>query len=128
MKYLIDTHTFLWIIEDNKNLTNKVRTIYLDNSNDIYLSVASIWEMAIKISLNKLSIQGQLVKFIDRHAVENNIRLLSIQPHHVFPIKNLPFHHKDPFDRILLSQCIQEKMHLLSKDKEFDKYGINRIW
>lgn len=128
MKYLIDTHTFLWIIEDNKNLTNKVRTIYLDNSNDIYLSVASIWEMAIKISLNKLSIQGQLVKFIDRHAVENNIRLLSIQPHHVFPIENLPFHHKDPFDRILLSQCIQEKMHLLSKDKEFDKYGINRIW
>lgn len=128
MKYLIDTHTFLWIIEDSKNLTNKVRTIYLDNSNDIYLSVASIWEMAIKISLNKLSIQGQLVKFIDRHAVENNIRLLSIQPHHVFPIENLPFHHKDPFDRILLSQCIQEKMHLLSKDKEFDKYGINRIW
>lgn len=78
MKYLIDTHTFLWIIEDNKNLTNKVRTIYLDSSNDIYLSVASICKMALKISLNKLSIQGQLVKFVDRHAVENNIRLLSI--------------------------------------------------
>ncbi len=128
MKYLIDTHTFLWIIEDNKNLTEKVRTIYIDNSNEIYLSVASIWEMAIKISLNKLSIRGQLVKFIDRHAIENNIRLLSIQPHHIFSIENLPFHHRDPFDRLLLSQCLQEKMHLLSKDKEFDKYGINRIW
>ena len=128
MKYLIDTHTFLWIIEDNKNLTEKVRTIYIDNSNEIYLSVASIWEMAIKISLNKLSIRGQLVKFIDRHAIENNIRLLSIQPHHIFSIEKLPFHHRDPFDRLLLSQCLQEKMHLLSKDKEFDKYGINRIW
>ncbi len=84
--------------------------------------------MAIKISLNKLSIRGQLVKFIDRHAIENNIRLLSIQPHHVIPIENLTFHHRDPFDRLLLSQCIQEKLHLLSKDKEFDKYGINRIW
>ena len=128
MKYLIDTHTFLWIIEDNKNLTDKVRTIYIDNSNEIYLSVASIWEMAIKISLNKLSIRGQLVKFIDRHAIENNIHLLSIQPHHIFPIENLPFHHRDPFDRLLLSQCLQEKMHLLSNDKEFDKYGIDRIW
>ena len=128
MKYLLDTHTFLWIIEDNKNLTDKVKTIYIDNSNEIYLSVASIWEMAIKISLNKLSIRGQLVKFIDRHAIENNIRLLSIQPHHIFPIENLPFHHRDPFDRLLLLQCIQEKMYLLSKDKEFDKYGINRIW
>ena len=128
MKYLVDTHTFLWIIEDNKNLTDKVRTIYIDNSNEIYLSVASIWEMAIKISLNKLSIRGQLVKFIDRHAIENNIRLLSIQPHHIFPIENLPFHHRDPFDRLLLSQCLQEKMHLLSNDKEFDKYGIDRIW
>ncbi len=128
MKYLIDTHTFLWIIEDNKKLTEKVRTIYIDNSNEIYLSVASIWEMAVKISLNKLSIRGQLVKFIDRHAIENNIRLLSIQPHHIFSIEKLPFHHRDPFDRLLLSQCLQEKMHLLSKDKEFDKYGINRIW
>ena len=128
MKYLIDTHTFLWIIEDNKNLTDKVRTIYIDNSNEIYLSVASIWEMAVKISLNKLSIRGQLVKFIDRHAIENNIRLLSIQPHHIFSIEKLPFHHRDPFDRLLLSQCLQEKMYLLSKDKEFDKYGINRIW
>jgi len=128
MKYLIDTHTFLWIIEDNKNLTDKVRTIYIDNSNEIYLSVASIWEMAIKISLNKLSIHGQLVKFMDRHAIENNIRLLSIQPHHIFPIENLTFHHRDPFDRLLLSQCLQEKMHLLSKDAEFDKYGITRIW
>jgi len=67
-------------------------------------------------------------RFIDRHAIENNIRLLSIQPHHIFSIEKLPFHHRDPFDGLLLSQCLQEKMHLLSKDKEFDKYGINRIW
>ncbi len=84
--------------------------------------------MAIKISLNKLSIQGKLAKFIDKHAIENNIRLLSIQPHHVFPIENLPFHHRDPFDRLLLSQCLQEKMYLLSKDTEFDQYGVKRIW
>ena len=128
MKYLLDTHTFLWIIEDNKILTDKVKEIYLDNSNEIYLSVASIWEMAIKISLNKLSIRGKLAKFIDKHAIENNVRLLSIQPHHVFPIEDLPFQHRDPFDRLLLSQCVHENMHLLSKDAEFDKYRISRIW
>lgn len=128
MKYLLDTHTFLWIIEDNKILTKKVRQIYLDNSNEIYFSVASIWEMAIKISLKKLTIRGKLSRFIDKHAIENNIRILSIQPHHIFPIEKLPFHHRDPFDRLLLAQCVQEKMHLLSKDTKFDQYGVNRIW
>ncbi len=128
MKYLIDTHTFLWIIEDSQNLTDKVKKIYLDNSNEIYLSVASLWEMAIKISLKKLTVSNHLSTFIDKHAIENNIRLLDVQPHHVIPIEELPNHHKDPFDRLLVCQCIQEKMVLLSKDKALDKYAIKRIW
>lgn len=128
MSYLLDTHTFLWLIEDNDVLSDKVKEIYLDNSNKIYLSVASIWEMAIKISLNKLNIRGQLSKFIDKHAIENNIRLLAIQPAHVVPLEALPFHHRDPFDRLLICQCMREKMYILSKDKTFDEYGIERLW
>ena len=78
MKYLIDTHTFLWIVEGNQNLTNKVKKIYLDNSNDIYLSVASLWEMMIKISLKKLILATHLTTFIDKNAIENNIRILAV--------------------------------------------------
>jgi PIN domain nuclease of toxin-antitoxin system len=128
MKYLLDTHAFLWIIEDNKNLTEKVKHIYLDNSHDMFLSVASIWEMAIKISLGKLTIKGKLNRFIDKQTLENNILLLDISPHHVIPIEKLPFHHRDPFDRLLISQCIQDKMKIISRDTQFDKYSVQRVW
>lgn len=124
----MDTHAFIWLIEDNENLTQKIKKIYLDNSNEVYLSIASIWEMVIKISLNKLSLEGKLSTLVEKHAVGNNVKLLSIQPSHVISVTNLPFHHKDPFDRLLISQCLQEKLNFLSKDKTFDLYGVKRIW
>ena len=128
MKYLLDTHVFLWIIEDNPNLTERVKDIYLANSNDIFLSVASIWEMSIKISLKKLKIKGLLNRFVDKHVLGNNIRFLEISEQHVFPIAKLPFYHRDLFDRLLVSQCIEEKMDLISGDRIFDKYDVKRIW
>jgi len=128
MKYLLDTHAFIWIVEDDQNLSDKVKKIFLNSSNDIYLSAASLWEIAIKISLKKLKLENSLSAFIDKHAVENNILILDVQSNHVMPLERLPFHHKDPFDRLLVSQCIQEKMNILSRDKIFDKYGIKRIW
>ena len=128
MKYLLDTHAFIWIVEDDQNLSDKVKKIFLNSSNDIYLSAASLWEIAIKISLKKLKLENSLSAFIDKHAVENNILILDVQSNHVMPLERLPFHHKDPFDRLLVCQCIQEKMNILSRDKIFDKYGIKRIW
>lgn len=103
MKYLLDTHALLWILEDNENLTNKVKRIYLNNANQIFLSVVNLWEMAIKISLNKLHLSEGLEKFVDNHVIGNNIQLLSVTDKHIYPIETLPFHHRDPFDRLLVS-------------------------
>jgi len=128
VKYLLDTHTLLWIVEDSEKLGEKAKQLYLDNSNDIYLSIASLWEMAIKISIKKLDIQLSLSKFVEKHILGNNIQLLNIMVEHVSPLETLPFHHRDPFDRIIISQCIQEKMALISKDRTFDAYQIERIW
>lgn len=128
MRYLLDTHTLLWIVEDNQKLSQKAKQIYLDKGNDLYLSAASIWEMAIKISLRKLSLEESLPKFIKHHVVRNSIQILNILPEHIYPLVNLPFHHRDPFDRIIASQCINEKIPLVSKDKNFDQYPLRRIW
>lgn len=128
MKYLLDTHALLWITVESKNLSDRVKQIYLDSTDDFYLSAASIWEMAIKISLKKLSLSEGLVRFIDKHVVENNIQILPVNAEHIYPLEKLPFHHRDPFDRLLISQCMSEKMYLLSSDKIFDKYPIKRIW
>ncbi len=128
MKYLLDTHILLWIVEDNPNLSQKVKNIYLNNANQIFLSVASLWEMSIKISLQKLSLSEELEKFVENHVIGNNIQLLSITAEHVYTIESLPFHHRDPFDRLIVSQCMKENLTILSKDNSLDKYPIDRIW
>lgn len=128
MKYLLDTHSLLWITIDSKNISKRVKKIFLDKENEIYFSTVSIWEMAIKISLNKLSITPDLSDFIDEHVIGNTIQILHITPLHIFPFETLPFHHRDPFDRLLLSQCIVEKMPIVSREKVFDKYPVKRVW
>ena len=128
MRYLLDTHAFLWIVAEDARLSLKARDIFSDGSIDIYLSVASIWEMAIKIKLGKLAIEGRLGHFIEKHAISNNVRLLNISEQHVLPLERLPLHHKDPFDRLLVCQCLEDKFSLLSIDKAFDKYKVKRVW
>lgn len=128
MEYLLDTHAFLWIVVDDTRLSAKVRDVFSDVSTNIYLSVASIWEMAIKIKLGKLTIEGRLGRFIEKNALDNNIRLLDVTQQHVLPLERLQLHHKDPFDRLLICQCLEEKLSILSSDTIFDKYKIKRIW
>ena len=128
MKYIIDTHVVLWIIDNNSQLSQKVKEIYLDENNEILLSMASIWEMAIKISLKKLEIPGTLSDFVKYHIIANNIRILDIRLSHIYRIENLPYHHRDPFDRLIISQSIDENIPIISSDFRFDKYEIDRIW
>jgi len=128
LKYLLDTHTLLWVIDDNPQLSRKVRNIFLDEDNDIYISMASIWEMAIKISLKKLEIPGNLSYFVNEHIHGNNIEVLSIQLTHIYQLELLPFHHRDPFDRLIISQAISEHLPVLSYDYSFDPYSVERIW
>ncbi|MFQ5633663.1 MAG: type II toxin-antitoxin system VapC family toxin, partial [bacterium] len=110
MKYLLDTHALLWIVQEDEKLSKKTAEIYLDPSNEIYFSVVSLWEMAIKINLQKLKIGDPLDNFVKNHVIGNGIRILKLATDHIFPLENLPLHHRDPFDRLLISQSMQEMM------------------
>ena len=128
MKYLIDTHTLLWSAGNSPRLSSKVKKIYLNPNNDIYLSLASIWELSIKIGLNKINLSIPLKKFVDIHILGNNIEILNINLNHIYRIEKLPLHHRDPFDRLIISQAIEENLPIIGNDKIFDNYKIKRIW
>ena len=126
--YLIDTYTLLWIVTDSPKLSDRAKTLYLNPENKIIISLASIWELAIKSSLNKLTLEKPLEEFIDEHIKGNDIQILNIELPHILRIEKLPFHHRDPFDRLIISQQIENNLPVIGSDKEFDQYGIKRIW
>ncbi len=128
MEYLLDTHALLWIVTDDNQLSNKVREIFLDEQNEIYISIASLWEIAIKVSLNRLELGQPLTDFYYKHIIGNKIRLLDIKVEHLVVLETLEFHHRDPFDRMIICQSIVEKIPILSNDKIFSKYLVKRIW
>lgn len=128
MRFLIDTHTLLWIVDDDPKLSDKAKKIFLNNNNDIFVSIASIWEMVIKISLKRLEIPGTLSEFVKEHIRGSKIEIMSIDLNHLYQLENLPFIHRDPFDRIIIAQAIIENIPVISKDEVFDGYPIQRIW
>ena len=128
MKYLLDTHALLWITTDDPKLSKKAKNIYLDAENEILLSIVSIWELAIKSSLGKITFQKDLDDFVDVHIKGNNIEILKIELPHVLRIEKLPFHHRDPFDRLIIAQSIEDNLKILGADNTFDKYKVKRIW
>lgn len=128
MKYLIDTHTLLWIVTNDPKLSAKAKDLYLDSENEIFISMASIWELSIKSSLGKISLEQPLDEFVDEHVKGNDIRILKIELSHVLRIENLPFYHRDPFDRLIISQSIEDNIPIIGSDKTFDSYPIKRIW
>jgi len=128
LKYIIDTHTLLWIIDDNSQLSCNAKELYLDENNEILLSIASLWELAIKVSLKKLIIPGCLADFVKEHITGNNIQILNISLSHIYRLESLQYHHRDPFDRLIISQSIEENIPIISSDNEFDHYEIKRIW
>jgi len=115
MTLLLDTHTFLWFWWD-------------DPGNRKLISPASSWEIAIKVSLKKLELGAPYRGYIHQHMLRNNFELLQITDEHFAGIVDLPFHHKDPFDRMLVSQALYEKIPVVSIDYQFDAYGVTRLW
>ena len=130
MNFLLDTHTFLWLINQlySSKLSETVNRLFLNQENHFYLSIASVWEMAIKVNLGKLDIDQPIGPFILEQLQENKINLLDIHFQHAIKVAELPLHHRDPFDRLIIAQSLVEDIPLLSKDKVFDAYGIQRIW
>jgi len=110
-------------------MSERARQTFLDPNNRLFLSVASVWEIAIKSSTGKLQLGQPLSAFLDAHLSANGIELLDIRRDHAERVESLPFHHRDPFDRILVAQAVRESIPLLSADATFDAYeGVTRIW
>jgi PIN domain nuclease of toxin-antitoxin system len=131
MRYLIDTHTLLWFLADAPELSAEARTIILEETNQILVSMASFWEISIKNALGKLELKVEYAQLLEE-IEKNGFDLLSIHFNHTVAINTLPFYHRDPFDRMIIAQAITENMNIVSVDNTFDNYLINnaikRIW
>jgi len=123
-KLLLDTHIFIWLDMFPNKLSPQITKLLIDKSNILIMSVVSIWEMQIKSQLGKLQFKQPLSEMISSQQKINNINILPITLSHVLALQNLPDYHKDPFDRLLISQAIVEKMVLVSNDEMIRKYPI----
>lgn len=128
MNLLLDTHTFLWFWWDDPKLSDAAKEVIIDPNNRKLISTASRWEVAIKVSLKKLDLGGPFRGFIPQHMLRNNFESLSITDDHLAALIDLPFHHRDPFDRLLIAQARWDEMPIVSADEQLDAYGIERIW
>jgi PIN domain nuclease of toxin-antitoxin system len=128
MKILLDTHAFLWMITDDGRLSNTARQAFMDSENTLFLSAASLWEICVKKSIGKLSLRSDWLQTIQEEIKINAIQWLPIEIPHCAAVAELPFHHRDPFDRMLIAQALVENMRLLSRDSLFSAYDIERVW
>ena len=128
MRGLLDTHTFLWFIAAHPALSAPARKWIETSANERLLSVASLWEIAIKASAGKLTVPLPMTELVATHIVGNAIKLLPIAPPHLDRLVTLPFHHRDPFDRLIIAQAKSEALPIVGRDAQFDAYSITRIW
>jgi PIN domain nuclease of toxin-antitoxin system len=128
MKLLLDTHVLIWWSSSSEKLSANVYNLIADTSNILVFSVASIWEIQIKSQSGKLNLNSTLPDLIKNQQQVNNLQILPIELSHIYALKDLPIHHRDPFDRILIAQSIVENMPLLSIDMVFDSYPVQKIW
>jgi len=123
MELLLDTHTFIWFINGDKSLPERIKRSIANIDNSCFISIASLWEMAVKLSLGTLKLKSDFNKiagFLD----DNEIEVLPVTFDHL----QLSYHHRDPFDRIIIAQCITEKLTILTKDEYFKKYPAKTMW
>lgn len=128
-KYLLDTHALLWMISGDVRLSRVAREIIANTDSTLFFSMAGYWEICIKVSLGKLELQKNWEIHLDNELKRNGIQLLSIYPEHCRELVGLPFHHRDPFDRLMIAQCIVESAALISADHQMACYStLDLIW
>lgn len=128
MRLLLDTHTLLWWLANDPRLSAPAHETVANPRNDCFVSLASCWELAIKASLGKIRLANPVERFIPDELAANDFQLLPIEFKHVARVESLPFHHRDPFDRLLAAQALTERMTIASADVVFDAYGVKRVW
>jgi PIN domain nuclease of toxin-antitoxin system len=128
MRLLLDTHALIWFCDGNPALRKSARELLVDPEHEKFVSTASIWEMAIKVSTGKLNFPSDFAPHFKSQMAQNGFELLPISYEHAAAVSRLPCHHGDPFDRLLVAQCQGERLALVSRDPAFDAYGIKRVW
>lgn len=128
MNYLLDTHTFIWWDSTSKRLSPTAYALLNDPNNRFFLSLVSVWEMQIKIQLGRLTLPNPLPQVITDQQNQNNVTLLGITLQHIYTVGTLPYHHNDPFDRLLIAQAVTENIAIVSIDVAFNLYPVKIIW
>lgn len=128
MNLLLDAHAFIWLDGDRQKLSPAAAQACSDSANALWLSAVSLWEIQIKMQLGKLTLRGSLEDVLREQAKVNGLQILSLHPAHVLALSGLPFHHRDPFDRMLIVQARHEGWDIVSKDPEFKAYPVRVIW
>ena len=128
MKLLLDTHTFLWWITDDPQLSKKARELISDGHNILYWSAASSWEVSIKYALGRMPLPEAPEQFLPAEIEKNRLESLPIIDAHAFQAGQLPHHHRDPFDRMLVAQAQVESLALLSNDRQLNHYDVDIRW
>lgn len=128
MKFLLDTHTFLWFIQDDPSLSHPAKAAIENSNNAIFISIVSVWEMAIKTSLGKLQLPNSFEEIIPAQILLNHFSILPITIPHLQQVAKMPFHHRDPFDRLLIAQCQVEECPIIGQDQIFSLYTVQQLW
>ena len=128
MKYLLDTHTLLWFLTDDKKLSRRARQLIESSSNESFISIVNLWEIAIKTGLGTLDLDKPFEQMFPEQLHLNRIDILDITVNSLIQLTTLPFHHRDPFDRLIIAQGLAEGFPIISVDMVFDAYSINREW
>jgi PIN domain nuclease of toxin-antitoxin system len=128
MTLLLDAHTFLWFVWDEVQLTNDAKALIVNPTNQKLISTATYWEIAIKVSIGKLDLGEPYRAFMHREIARNHFDLLHVSVDHAAAVSVLPFHHRDPFDRMLIAQAMVEQIPIVSGNRAFDAYSITRLW
>ncbi len=128
MQVLLDTHTFLWWVDGGTRLSRRARAAIRRPDHVCKVSLASAWEMSIKVSLGKLQLPTAAARFFSEQLAANHFDALGIDLRHIDMVSTLPFHHRDPFDRLLVAQALTEDLTIVSADPVFARYGVRRIW
>jgi PIN domain nuclease of toxin-antitoxin system len=128
VKLLLDTHAFLWWVGGSRDLSRRARSAVGSGRNECFVSIASGWEIAVKVSLGTLKVEGALDRFLPEQLAANGFQPLPIDLKHCARVATLPFHHRDPLDRLLVAQALEEGLSIVTADPVFAKYGVKRVW
>jgi len=127
VRLVVDTQAFLWFMAGDARLSRRARRAIEDARSEWWLSAASIWEMAIKSSIGRLTLPAPVSEYIAAK-VHDGLRVLSVDWPHAAAVERLPFHHRDPFDRLIVAQAEAERLHIVTRDRVFRKYGVQVVW